>query len=260
MPFTEALDATQIYENLPSSHHAALGEIHIFEQLDSTNAWALQHGQCADVCLAEQQLAGRGRRGRDWVSPAGVNVYFSLRWCFAEVPQNLPLLSLMTGVAVAQALQDCGLQRHGIKWPNDIYYQGNKLGGILLESIGSLQQVVLGIGLNVNLLAETDVAIDQAWTSWYEIQGTPLSRNTLVAALLNRLLPRLQQFVTQDTASLLAEWQHWDLLRHCEVKVFSADKTYLGIASGVDSQGQLRISLNNGQIKVFSSADVSVRM
>ncbi len=129
MPYNpEPLLANAIRRSLDEASLAALGEIHIFPELDSTNRWALQQGQCGDVCLAEQQTAGRGRRGRQWQSPPGVNLYLSLRWCFAQVPAHLPLLSLVTGLAVAEALEDCAIQGHGLKWPNDVYYAGKEAG------------------------------------------------------------------------------------------------------------------------------------
>lgn len=235
-------------------------ELYVFPELDSTNQWALQQGRCGDVCLAEQQHAGRGRRGRQWQSPAGVNLYLSLRWCFEHVPEHLSLLSLVAGLAVADALEDCAITGHGLKWPNDVYYAGRKLGGILLESVGSLQQIVLGIGLNVNMQAEAAAAIDQPWISLREIQARQLDRNRIAAAILDQLLTRLQAFPQLDMAQFRQEWQARDVLSHQPVTVFSGDETIEGLASGVNSQGQLLVRLSNDLIKEFSSADVSVRM
>lgn len=254
------LQADRIQQSLDVAARSAVRDIHVFTELDSTNRWALQEGQCGDVCLAERQTAGRGRRGRQWESPAGVNLYLSLRWCFAGVPENLPVLSLVTGLAVAQALKDCAIAGHGLKWPNDVYYAGRKLGGILLETVGSLEQVVIGIGLNVNMLPETGAAIDQPWVSLREIRGEPMSRNVLAAAILNRLLVRLQTFPMLDMVQFRQEWQRWDALDQCPVRVLSGSQVAEGIACGVDSRGQLLVKLNDSFIKAFSSADVSVRM
>lgn len=257
----DALDAASVQAELLPNVRQALAAIHVFPELASTNAWVLQHAQCTEVCLAEQQSAGRGRRGREWQSPAGVNVYLSLRWCFPSVPQQLPLLSLVTGIAVAEALAMCGVQGHGLKWPNDIYHHHHKLGGILLEAVGSLQQVVIGIGLNVNMLPDhTTANIDQPWTSLRVIQGKPVARNTLVAALLNRLVEHLQAFPQLESSTLQQTWQDWDVLAQRAVRVIAGQTVWEGLADGVDSQGQLRLQLSNGLLKVFSSADVSVRM
>lgn len=270
------LDATTIRAQLTASAAEAVRGIHVFPALDSTNRWALQEGQCGEVCLAEQQTAGRGRRGRQWQSPQGVNLYLSLRWCFTAVPEQLPLLSLVTGLAVAEALQDLGLRGHGVKWPNDIVFASplgeenaafggqsplKKLGGILLEAVGSLQQVVIGIGLNVNMLPDSaEAAIDQPWTSLQQIQGKPWERNRVSAAILSRLLSRLQVFSALDMAQFHRDWQRWDVLLDTPVRVLTGGASIAGVAAGVDTQGQLRLELTDGLIKVFSSADVSVRM
>ena len=256
----DALRVADIRAQLDTATLHALRDIHVFAALDSTNRWALQAGQCGEACFAEQQTAGRGRRGRQWQSPAGVNLYLSVRWCFAAVPPHLPLLSLVTGLAVAEALEDCAIHGHGLKWPNDVYYAGKKLGGILLEAVGSLQQVVIGIGLNVNMLPETGVDIDQPWTSLQHITGETLVRNTLAAALLQRLVKRLHAFPQLDMAQFQHDWQRWDVLAGRQVQALMGTETLQGLASGVNNQGQLRIVLRDGFIKNLSSADVSVRM
>lgn len=256
----DKLDAGLIVAGLDAVVAASVGDIHIFPELDSTNRWALQQGQCGDVCLAEQQTAGRGRRGRAWQSPAGVNLYLSLHWCFGQVPEHLPMLSLVTGLAVAEALEDCAIHGHGLKWPNDVYYDGRKLGGILLEAVGVLDQVVIGIGLNVNMLPEAGADIDQPWISLQAITGKPVARNPLVAAVLNRLLPRLQAFPWLEMAQFQRDWQHHDVLAGRQVRVLESSTMLEGLASGVDNRGQLIIKLNDGLIKNLSSADISVRM
>lgn len=256
----DLLQAEAICAGLDEATLAGLRGIHVFPELDSTNRWCLQEGQCGDVCLAEQQLAGRGRRGRNWESPQGVNLYFSLRWCFSSVPEQLPMLGLVVGLAVAEALEDCGIQGHRLKWPNDIYHDGKKLGGILLEAVGRLEQIAIGIGLNVNMTMMPDAAIDQPWTSLLLATGKLQSRNSLVIALLRRLVARLRIFPQLDMEQFQQDWQRWDMLAGRQVRVLSGMEVIDGVACGVDSQGQLRLFLADGRLKTFSSADVSVRM
>lgn len=253
------LNETAIRTQLDAVTQTGLRTIHVFTQLDSTNRWCLQEGQCGDVCLAEQQTAGRGRRGRAWESPAGGNIYLSLRWCFDSVPEQLPMLGLVVGIAVAEALQDVGIRGHRVKWPNDITHQGKKLGGILLETVDTSQTVVIGIGLNVNMqtCAET---IDQPWTSLQIIHAQTFDRNLIVAAVLRRLLPRLHTFSALDMAQFQHDWLDWDMLFGHSVRVLSGNTTMEGLARGIDQQGQLRVELNDGSVTVFSSADISVRM
>lgn len=253
------LDEAAIRAGLNAASLQALHGIHVFAELDSTNRWALAHGQCGDVCLAELQSAGRGRRGRVWHSPAGSNIYLSLRWCFAGVPAQLSLLSLVTGVAVAEALSDCGIVGHKLKWPNDLYYDGKKFAGILLESVGTLEQVVIGIGINVNMLPSADLAIEQAWTSLQLIAQQPWERNRLIAALLNRLLARLQGFPQMAFTQFQQDWQHWDMLQGQTIQVLEQTNSYHGYACGIDTQGQLIVRLPNGLSKHLTAAEVSVR-
>lgn len=253
------LDRQQIRAALPTTTAALLRTIHVFPQLDSTNRWCLEEGQCGDVCLAEQQTAGRGRRGRQWESPAGSNIYLSLRWCFDSVPEQLPMLGLVVGIAVAEALQDVGIQGHRVKWPNDITHQGKKLGGILLEAVGTLQTVVIGIGLNVNMQTHAGT-IDQPWTSLQAIHAQTFDRNRIVAAVLQRLLPRLRTFSTLDMAQFQHDWLGCDMLFGHPVRVLSGNATMEGLARGIDQQGQLRVEFSDGSVTAFSSADVSVRM
>ncbi len=253
------LNPQVILAELPAATIAAIGQLHIYPELASTNEWLLEHGGCGDVCLAEQQTAGRGRRGRVWQSPPRKNIYCSLRWCFAQVPEYYGSLSLQVGLAVARTLQQVGLQGHGLKWPNDIYYQGRKLGGILLQTAQPLQQVVIGIGLNVNMQPEDVSDIDQPWCSLAEIMGRPLNRNELIGLLLPQLQSMLQSFPQVNNDRLRREWQQWDILHGRQVQIHSNQQQFQGQVQGIDPQGQLDVLLNNGEQKFFSSADVSVR-
>ena len=121
--------------------------------MDSTNAEPMRQAEAGGapglVCTAEQQTAGRGRRGRQWVSPFASNLYLSLVWEFSQGAAALEGLSLAVGVAVARALAACDVPAVQLKWPNDVLHDGAKLGGILLEMTGDAAgacQVVVGVG------------------------------------------------------------------------------------------------------------------
>jgi BirA family biotin operon repressor/biotin-[acetyl-CoA-carboxylase] ligase len=253
------LQQRAIFACLPVAVQAELGQVHVFPECPSTNEWLLEQGGCGDVCLAEKQTAGRGRRGRVWQSPAQKNIYFSLRWCFERVPAFYGSLSLQVGLAVAGALKEAGLQGHGLKWPNDIYYDGRKLGGILLQTAQPLQQVIIGIGLNVNMRGEDVEGIDQPWCSLADILGQPFDRNRLVSVLLQHLLPALQTFPAADKTRLIKDWQQWDILAGKQVQIHSGSQLFTGLVQGINAQGQLDVLLNSGVQQYFSSADVSVR-
>jgi BirA family biotin operon repressor/biotin-[acetyl-CoA-carboxylase] ligase len=254
------LDKSVILNSLAPAVKATVQAIHIFPQLDSTNTWLLeQPNACFSVCLAEEQTAGRGRRGRVWQSPKAGNIYFSLRWCFEQVPANYGCLGLVVGVAVAEALAAYGLQGQMLKWPNDIYYQGQKLGGILLQTAQPLQQVVIGIGLNTGMPREAGANIDQAWCDLSEILQQSIDRNHLVAAILEQLIPALQTFPDFKMANFKQQWQRWDWLDNQAVSVNTGQEILQGLACGLDEQGQLQLVLADGSRRAFSSADVSVR-
>uniref|UniRef100_A0A6S6SY07 biotin--[biotin carboxyl-carrier protein] ligase n=1 Tax=uncultured Thiotrichaceae bacterium TaxID=298394 RepID=A0A6S6SY07_9GAMM len=253
------LDPSVILAGLSAETLTGVGNIHTFTELASTNEWLLENGVCGDVCLAEKQTAGRGRRGRVWQSPAQKNIYFSMRWCFDTVPEHYGSLSLYVGLAVARALQEVGLNGHGLKWPNDIYYNGRKLGGILLQTAQPLQQVVIGIGLNVNMQVGDVQDIDQPWCGLAEVLGHSVDRNHLLTVLLKHLVPVLRAFSGYNNQQFIQDWQQWDILHGRDVLVHTGSAVLSGKAQGIDEQGQLSVLLDSGVRQCFSSADVSVR-
>ena len=126
-------------------------KISYFQSIDSTNSYLLKHGECGEICISESQSAGRGSRGNTWVSPESGSLYFSLCWCVDEIPETWSLLGLLVGIAIAETLEDIGLKGHGIKWPNDIFWRQQKMGGILVETVNQTGKLVIGIGLNLKL-------------------------------------------------------------------------------------------------------------
>ncbi len=162
--------------------------VHIFDTIDSTNAEALrliERGVAAPfMVLAERQVAGRGRRGRKWVSPFAENLYHSLVLRIDGGMRQIEGLSLVVGLAVMHALRDMGIAEAGLKWPNDVLVGEKKIAGILLELVGDpadVCHVVLGVGINVNMQSTDEV--DQQWTSMCLEAGRNFDRNELVARL-----------------------------------------------------------------------------
>ena len=251
---TKPLDIELIKQHI---EHQDINNVWLFDSLDSTNAWLLKNGFCGDVCLAEQQTAGRGRRGRIWHSPQQGNLYLSLKYCFNEMPKHYGLLSLLVGVVIAKCLQKEGLQGHGLKWPNDILWQGKKLGGVLLESKGNLKEIVIGIGLNVAMQEQKE--IDQPWISLNQVLGCEVDRNRLVGRLLSALLTRLQHFSELNFDEFVQEWSTWNLLENQLITVLENNRKVTGRFAGIDQQGLLKLCTDNGNIQKFSAADVSIR-
>lgn len=262
----ELLDEAQIRAELSTLARSQLARIEIHQSIDSTNSYLLsraQHGlPGGTVCLAEEQTAGKGRRGRHFVSPFAANLYCSLLWRFRLPPQRLQCLSLASGIAAVRALQTLDIHSAGLKWPNDILWQDRKLGGILVELSRAAQDdyfAVVGIGINVNMPAH--ISIDQPWIDLAGIIGpdhTSLSRNRLAAALLNELVDILNAFETTDSQLIIQQWQRFDMLKDRPVSVKLNDKAFSGTARGISSDGALLLETENG-IQRYSAGEVSLR-
>ncbi len=164
------------------------------------------------VVLAETQTNGKGRQGRTWVSPPG-NILLSLYWQFKCNLESLYGLSLVVGIAVARVLQAHGLNDVQLKWPNDIYWQGHKMGGILIETKQSKPGVidtVIGLGLNIVDLTEYRQDIDQKFVGLENALGRKVSRNTLIANLLDEFNAILMQFSYEGFGDFVSEWKALD--------------------------------------------------
>jgi BirA family biotin operon repressor/biotin-[acetyl-CoA-carboxylase] ligase len=215
----------------------------------------LFHGR---VCLAEHQGAGKGRRGKSWVSPFGKNIYVSVGWRFRAPAAALGGLSLMAGMAVVKALRAMGAEDIGLKWPNDVLSGVNKLAGILVEivPVKGEMHVVLGIGINLNLSVADAQGIDQAWGVASVAQE--LSRNQVCAGLLNSLLPDLARFDALGFAPFAAQWDNFNCLAGQPVMVKLGDQMIAGIDRGIDAHGELLIETAAG-LRHFNAGEVSLR-
>lgn len=260
----ELLDARRIESGLRSNSRSLLAELIVEGVLDSTNAEVLRRMQRGAVgglvCLAEQQSAGRGRRGRQWVSPFGANIYLSAAWEFTSAAA-LEGLSLAVGVAVAAALRSVGLPSATLKWPNDVLCDGAKLGGILVEMVGDATgacKIVVGIGLNVRMPPQAVADIDQQWTDVETAAGVEVSRNQIVIALLDELLPLLATYESGGFLPWREPWLALDAHAGREVTVSGGEQHTKGIARGIDATGALIVETETGE-QIFHGGEVSVR-
>ncbi len=258
------LDAEVIYALIALPFQALVAPIEIYPQIDSTNRYLLEQptpsANTAHVCLAESQTAGKGRRGRHWVSPFGSNLYLSLKWQFNQGYASATGLSLAIGLAVIKALQQHQIDNIGLKWPNDLYSQGKKLGGILIEMTGETDGpcvAVIGLGLNVVMPDHEAETITQAWTDLYQVTGRKLDRNQLAASLISEFLKILTVFEDVGINAYLAEWRQHDCLINQAAKLFITDQPITGIVRGIDDKGFLLLEHPDGKIQAFASGDVS---
>ncbi len=259
----QLLDKARILDELLEPVRRVLGELDVHWVTDSTNNDVLKrtgssvfHGA---VSLAEQQLAGKGRRGKQWISPFGRNVYMSLGWQFRTPVAALSGLSLVTGIAVVDSLRALGVTDVGLKWPNDVILGRGKLGGILVEVVpaNNMVNVVLGIGINLALSAVDAQSIDQPWSVVPE--GVELSRDQVVSVLLNHLVPALQAFEVTGFAPYAAAWPAYNQYRGQAVEVRLGEQVIPGVDHGIDASGQLLL-LTKGGVQSFNAGEVSLRL
>ena len=268
-PGVSALHADRIREWLPAAVRARIETLQVEWSLDSTNTKLLDAlppaAGAAAVMLAEHQWGGRGRRGRGWVAPPGGAVCLSVAWQYQDMPADLSALSLVTGLAVADALQSLGVQGVQLKWPNDLVTGRGKLGGILIEmraEAGGPVHVVIGIGINVLLdeAARQTIAATGNVADDLNAQPSPVpARNAVAAAILARLVLALEAFPRQGLTPLLPDWQRRDALQDREVRIENAGEITRGVARGVDAHGALLVETPGG-VQRFVSGEVSVRL
>lgn len=236
------------------------------ETVDSTNAVALrllQSGMTPPfIVLAEHQTNGRGRRGRVWVSPPAQNIYYTLALKITNGSQGLTGLSLVVGLAVLGALRKVGVKTAGLKWPNDIYADGVKLAGILLELTGDpadICHVIIGVGINVNMSHGVE-AVDQPWTSVKEQTGAGVDRTELVNALTESLHHYLNAHARLGFAGLKVEWQENHIWQGQRCVLSIGTRQVKGVVNGIDDQGALRLLMDDHTEQLFSGGELSLRL
>ena len=264
----ELLDAGAIDAQLPVAIREQLTALDIAWSLDSTNSALLRQPPTdgCSVLLAERQTGGRGRRGRTWASPLAAHLYLSLARTFAGGLARLGGLSLVAGIAAAEALHGLGVPGVRLKWPNDLVVEGRdglgKLGGLLVEGGGELAgpaRAVIGLGLNVRMPAAVAKDIGQPWTDLATLCGAAPSRNAIAAAVLSKLVPALDTFDRIGLAPFLPRYATLDVLAGRSVVVQVHDGERHGVALGIGDDGALRVKLHAGGECSFHSGEVSVR-
>ena len=262
----ELLDSSKINAVLNDQNKVLILTLEIHDSLDSTNSYLMEHSrnnaESGFVCFAEHQTAGKGRRGRQWVSPYGSNIYVSMLWRFQQGGiASTAGLSLVIGVAVIRALKLYGINDVGLKWPNDIYSRGKKLGGILIEVSGEADgpcAAVIGLGLNLFLPEHQAQTITQAWTDLTQISGEiPVLRNQLAGTLLNEMLAVVNGFEMDGIKAYLDEWRSYDSLKGKAVTLFIGQQQIEGIVEGIDDKGLILIKKPGGLVQAFASGEVS---
>lgn len=266
----DLLDAGRIRAGLPLDVAAGLASLEVAWSIDSTNAELLRRpASCAGaaVLLAERQMGGRGRRGRSWTSPLAANLYLSLGREFDGGLARLGGLSLVAGIAIAEALQALGAGGVRLKWPNDLVVPGGdgpgglrKLGGVLVEGGGEHAgpvRAVIGIGLNIAMPAAAAETIDQPWADLAELLPG-CTRNRIAAALVSALVPALERFDQDGLAPFAMRYAALDALAGRAIEVHAGSGVHAGIACGIAADGALRVRSAGGE-RNHHAGEVSVR-
>ncbi len=260
----ELLNADSIRQQLNPDAAARVTSLDVYLNTDSTNERLLSNapppGGTVQACLAEYQSMGRGRLRRRWQAPFGSGICMSLARQFDAPGAALSSLALAAGVTVIEVLARCGVRDATLKWPNDVIWQGRKLGGILIETGGQAGgpcRVVIGLGLNYALKepARRNIAASGALAPADVLEaavGEPPGRNALAASLLGNLMEMCNVFEQQGFAAFAERWRAADALLGRAVVVTTGAVEVAGIARGIDSDGALLVDSEGTRLRCHS--------
>ncbi len=266
----ELLDETAIRRGLDAPASAALGRLEIHDSLESTSERLRSLPPPAadrfDAVFAEYQTGGRGRRGRQWLSPFGGGLCLSVNRWFETAPAVLSALTLAVGVGVCRALRNEFSEAVNLKWPNDIVADEGKLGGLLVDMQGEAGgpiSLVVGIGLNFEV---SDTMAEQIMSTGglppvglRELAGaSEPSRNRLAARLINAMHAVLTEFERDGFDAFVDEWHRYDWLADRPVTAQAGRHSLSGLARGIANDGALLID-SNGEMQRVVAGEVSLR-
>lgn len=267
----------RLVQSPPQLHHALIlahlasraktPALVTLDRVDSTNSEASRHlasgSRTPLVILAREQTQGRGRRGRVWHSPAAGNLYSTFVFRPKLEPARLQDFTLWMGLNVCELIANFCSIEPGLKWPNDVFLQGRKAGGMLTEAridADEVHDLVFGLGLNLNARsADLPKELQKTAISLAEAGGSPVDVNRFAAALIGRVLTACSRFVEDDYREKFAElWQRFDILRGQPVSVTQGDRTTTGTATGIDAEGSLIVKTSAGRTERFRAGEVTL--
>ncbi|WP_105166641.1 bifunctional biotin--[acetyl-CoA-carboxylase] ligase/biotin operon repressor BirA [Pseudoalteromonas sp. T1lg23B] len=258
------LDKAQISQHL--TRLQCQNPIEVEPVIDSTNSELMRRVQArqpmasGQILVAEMQQAGRGRRGRTWQSPFGANLYYSYYWRLDDGLQAAMGVSIAVGLAVYDALKSLYRLDVALKWPNDIYLNGKKLAGVLVELDGQVEgpcHLVIGIGINLLMPDGASTHIDQPWTDLSSHIGA-LDKNQLVAVLTHCLAARLAQYQKSGLAEMKVQWNAVNAFAGEVVTLTTGQRQWRGVCEGIDEQGGI-VLRQDGELKSYFGGEISLR-
>ncbi|MGH8190391.1 MAG: biotin--[acetyl-CoA-carboxylase] ligase [Rhodanobacteraceae bacterium] len=261
----DLLDVARVRAGLPAAARRRIGIIENYWRLDSTSSELARRVTALpdlSFVFADWQQAGRGRRGRQWLSPPAANLQVSCLKRFANGYAALSGLSLAAGVAAARALGDCGVPGVALKWPNDLVCGDAKLGGVLVELGGEFMgpcHAIIGIGINVHLPEALRCVLGRACADLAGLcDGVAPARNRLAAALIARLVNDLDAFDERGFSACVSAWAERDALAGRAIRIEDPRGAFEGTAAGVDARGALQVCTSAG-VRSIDSGEVTVR-
>ena len=236
------------------------------ESVTSTNEVAkkLANAGCEDglVCIAEEQVGGKGRLARVWFSPYAHGIWFSVVLKPPFMPSEASKCTLLAAVAVVRAINEYTGVKAGIKWPNDILIDGKKMVGILTEmnaEFGHINYIVIGTGININVPKESlSDDLKDVVASLADVTTKKINRAELLALILKNMEEFYELAITEGFGPILDEWRWWSTTLGKEVKVVAPNETYIGKALDIDEDGLLIVERGGEKVKVIAG-DVSIR-
>lgn len=237
-----------------------------FDKLDSTNQQAkklaLEGASNGTVVIAEEQTAGKGRRGKMWVSPPGTGIWMSVVLRPSVMPENASMLTLVAGLAVCKAVREITNLEASIKWPNDIVVNGKKICGLLTEmnsEIDFINFVVVGIGINVNI-EKFPPELDNIATSLMIEGNQSYQRKKLVKRTLEIFEDYYKKYLeTEDLTKIIEEYNEHCINIGRKVRVTGRKQDITGNVKCVTNKGELIVTDQQGEDIVVTSGEVSVR-
>ena len=259
------MDASETESALRAQLQDIFETITVLEQIDSTNAEALRRMQAlqesSQLIVALSQSAGRGRRGRQWLSPPGTGIYLSITRTFERPLAELQALSLMTALSVAEAISSCGVEDVQLKWPNDVLVRRKKLAGILLETCQNDVRpvIVFGIGINLDLPDSVVEQLDRPVTDVRRERSASngeLNTVDLLGKVCRGLDEKLDEFLRTGFASFRNQWNEMDSYFQEKVVIINGEQRLTGVCEGVDEQGALVLNEESGNVRTINGGEV----
>jgi BirA family biotin operon repressor/biotin-[acetyl-CoA-carboxylase] ligase len=262
----DPMEEVDLKSALTAAGFPFVDQVVLLDTVDSTSNWLSHqvdsselHGQ---VCISEFQSAGRGRRGRSWQGSPYRHLMLSIGWRFRREVAKLGGLSLSIGLALAGRLRELGADKVGLKWPNDLFASGEKLGGVLVELNSSADKevcAIIGVGLNIDDPALATLDTGQAVTDLAsQIKGLLPQRTELIASVLVDLARTLEQFDYRGFTPDQTGWNALDIFRGKAIRAASQRDIVVGVGEGADELGRYRLRCDDGAITPIIAGDISL--